>query len=434
MRRAAAVVIGAVAACAAPAAAQEVAGASREGETHIRAGRVLDVERGRALEDQVIVVVGERIARIGPAGEVAIPDAATIVDLSGYTVLPGLIDAHVHLLSDADEHGYQGLASSLPRSTVTGVKNARLTLLAGFTSARLVGAPGFGDVALREGIDEGDVVGPRLLVAGPSLGITGGHCAGTNLLPPEFTAPDDGVADGPWAVRAEIRRNIKYGADLIKTCSTGGVLSRGTDVGLPQYTLEELTAMAEEAHSHGLKITAHAHGAQGIKNAILAGFDSIEHASLIDDEGIRLARERGTTLVMDVYVTEFILSDGEAAGILPESLEKERTVGQAQRDNFRKAHAAGVDVVFGTDAGVYPHGDNARQFAVMVRYGMTPMQALQAATVRAARLLGTEADVGSLDAGKYADIVAVRGDPLADIALLEEIPFVMKGGVVYQHE
>jgi imidazolonepropionase-like amidohydrolase len=340
----------------------------------------------------------------------------------------------VHLLEDSAVQGYERLGISAQRSVVTGVKNARLTLLAGFTSVRDLGASAFGDVALRDAIDDGDVPGPRLVVAGPSLGITGGHCAGTNLLPPEFTAPDEGVADGPWAVRAEVRRNVKFGVDLIKTCSTGGVLSRGTKVGVPQYTVEELTAMAEEAHSHGLKIAAHAHGAEGVMNALRAGIDSIEHASLIDDAGIALAKERGAALVMDVYVTDFIMAEGEAAGMLPESLDKERIVGEAQRDNFRKAHAAGANLVFGTDAGVYPHGQNARQFAVMVRYGMSAMDALQAATIRAARLLGTDADVGSIAAGKYADIVAVRGDPLEDIALLEHVAFVMKDGVVYKRE
>lgn len=403
-------------------------------DTYIRAGRLVDVERSRVLQDQVILLRGERIERIAAADELPVPAETRVVDLSDHTVLPGLIDAHVHLLGDADEHGYRALANSLPRDTVTGVKNARLTLLAGFTSVRNLGAPGFGDVALRDGIDDGDVIGPRMLVSGPAIGITGGHCAGTNLLPPEYTAPDDGVADGPWAVRAQVRRNIKYGAAVIKTCSTGGVMSRGTKVGAPQYTVEELTAMADEARSHGLKLAAHAHGAEGIRNAILAGAHSIEHASLIDDAGIALAKQRGTTLVMDIYVTEYILSEGEAAGILPESLQKERQVGQLQRDNFRKAHAAGVNLVFGTDAGVYPHGRNARQFAVMVHHGMSPMEALGAATIRAARLLGTEADVGSLAAGKYADLVAVRGDPLADISLLEDIPFVMKGGVVYKQE
>ncbi len=403
-------------------------------ETYVRVGRMFDVEQGRMVRNQVIVVQDQRIQQVAASGEIAIPPSARVVDLTEYTVLPGLIDAHVHLLGDADEHGYSGLATSLPRATVTGVKNARITLLAGFTSARMLGAPGFGDVALRDGINAGDVIGPRLLVAGPAIGITGGHCAGTNLLPPEYSGPDDGVADGPWAVRVAVRRNLKYGADVIKTCSSGGVLSRGDKVGISQYTLEELTAMADEAHSRGLKIASHAHGADGIRNAILAGIDSIEHASLIDDEGIRLAKERNTTLVMDVYVTEFILSEGKAAGMLPESLDKERTVGKVQRDNFRKAHEAGVNIVFGTDAGVYPHGRNARQFSVMVEYGMTPMEAVQAATIKAAQLLGTEENVGSIAAGKFADLVAVRGDPIANIAVLENISFVMKGGAIVKND
>jgi imidazolonepropionase-like amidohydrolase len=408
--------------------------AAAQSPVYLRAGRLVDVERGRVLEEQVVVVVGGRVQRVGSYREVDVPASAEVVDLSDHTVLPGLIDAHVHLLEDSAVQGYERLGISAQRSVVTGVKNARLTLLAGFTSVRDLGASAFGDVALRDAINDGDVPGPRLVVAGPSLGITGGHCAGTNLLPPEFAAPDEGVADGPWAVRAEVRRNVKFGVDLIKTCSTGGVLSRGTKVGVPQYTVEELTAMAEEAHSHGLKIAAHAHGAEGVMNALRAGIDSIEHASLIDEAGIALAKERGAALVMDVYVTDFIMAEGEAAGMLPESLDKERIVGEAQRDNFRKAHAAGANLVFGTDAGVYPHGQNARQFAVMVRYGMSAMDALQAATIRAARLLGTDADVGSIAAGKYADIVAVRGDPLEDIALLEHVAFVMKDGVVYKRE
>lgn len=401
-------------------------------DTYIRAGSLVDVERSRVLRDQVILVRGERIERVAAAAELPVPADARVLDLSGHTVLPGLIDAHVHLIGDAGKHGYRALEDSVPRQTVSGVKNARATLLAGFTSVRNVGNDGFADVALRDGIDDGDVIGPRMTVAGPAIGMTGSHCAGNNLLPPEFAAPDAGVADGPWAIRAEVRRNIKFGATVIKTCSTGGVLSKGTKVGAPQYTVEELTAVAEEAHSHGLKVASHAHGAEGIRNAILAGIDSIEHASLIDDEGIRLAKQRGTTLVMDVYVTDFILSEGEAAGILPESLEKERQVGQVQRDNFRKAHAAGINLVFGTDAGVYPHGLNARQFAVMVRFGMSPMEAVRSATIEAAKLLGTDAAVGSVGAGKYADLIAVPGDPLADIRLLENVVFVMKGGVVHK--
>ncbi|PKO72965.1 MAG: Xaa-Pro dipeptidase, partial [Betaproteobacteria bacterium HGW-Betaproteobacteria-17] len=278
----------------------------------------------------------------------------------------------------------------------------------------------------------GEVVGPRLLVAGPSIGITGGHCGDNNLLPPEYKASGDGVADGPWAVRQKVRQNVKFGVDFIKTCSTGGVLSKGTEVGAPQYTLEELTAMVEEAHSHGRKVAAHAHGASGIRNAILAGADSIEHASFIDDEGIRLARERGTVLVMDIYNTEYILGEGEKAGILPESLEKERRVGGEQRANFGKANRAGINMAFGTDAGVYPHGDNARQFSRMVRFGMTPIQAIRAATVNTARLFGIDGETGAIKAGLRADLIAVPGNPLTDIAVLEDVRFVMKHGVVYK--
>lgn len=319
---------------------------------------------------------------------------------------------------------------SLPAATIKGVRNARITLESGFTSVRVVGAAGFGDVALRDAINAGDVIGPRLVVAGPPIGMTGGHCSDSNLLPAEFDYKGDGVADGPWAARAMVRRNLKYGVDMIKTCSTGGVLSKGTKVGASQYTLEELTALVDEAHIHGLKVASHAHGTEGILNAIKAGVDSIEHASFIDDEGIKLAKRKGTTLVMDIYVTDFILSEGAAAGMLEESLEKERQVGQRQRDNFRIAHDAGVNIVYGTDAAVYPHGQNARQFAIMVEYGMTPWEAIRAATIKAAELLGTDADVGAITPGRYADLIAVKGDLLEDVSVLESIPFVMKGGEI----
>jgi imidazolonepropionase-like amidohydrolase len=268
-------------------------------------------------------------------------------------------------------------------------------------------------------------------VAAHALGITGGHCD-NNLLPPRFSQFAGGVADGPWEIRKKVRENFKYGADVTKFCATGGVLSKGDSVGGQQYTLEEMVAIVTESHQHDRRVAAHAHGTEGIKAAIQAGVDSVEHASLIDDDGIRMAREAGTFLVMDVYVDTYILEMGEAAGFLPESLEKERIVGQAQRDNFRKAHEAGVRMAFGTDAGVYPHGDNGKQFAYMVQYGMTPLEAIQAATINAAELLGWPADVGALEAGMYADIIAVRGNPLEDIRELEDVRFVMKGGEVYK--
>ncbi|MFQ5347466.1 MAG: amidohydrolase family protein [Rhodothalassiaceae bacterium] len=402
-------------------------------ETYIHAGRLLDVDSGRLESDQAILVDDEgRIRAVGPASALAPPADATVIDLAAYTVLPGLIDAHVHLLADAETHGYRALSLSLPRRTIIGVRNAKRTLEAGFTTVRNVGADGYADVALRDAIAADEVPGPRLLVSGPPIGITGGHCSDENLLPFEYHRIGEGVADGPWAARAKVRQNVKYGVDLIKTCATGGVLSKGTEVGAPQYTLEELTALVDEAHMHGRKVAVHAHGATGIRNAIRAGADSIEHASFIDDAGIRLAKKHHTVLVMDIYNTEYILGAGEAAGILPESLDKERRTGSVQRANFSKAHAAGVTIAFGTDAGVYPHGHNARQFSRMVRFGMTPLEAIRAATTVAADLLGVADFTGRIRPGLSADIIAVEGDPLAHVELLEEVRFVMKEGRVYK--
>jgi len=340
---------------------------------------------------------------------------------------------HVHLTSDHRFHGYRGLAISVPRAALYGALNAGKTLEAGFTSARNVGAAGYADVALRDAINDGEIPGPRLRVAGPSLGITGGHCD-NNLLPPDYGDRSEGVADGPWAVRAKVREVIKYGADVIKFCATGGVLSKGTSVGKQQYSFEEMQALIAEAHQRGRKVAAHAHGTEGIKTAIRAGVDSIEHASLIDDEGIQLAKEHGTFLVMDIYVDTFILAEGAKMGMLPESLEKERIVGQRQRDSFRQAHAAGVKLAFGTDAAVYPHGDNGKQFAYMVEYGMSPMEAIQAATVWAAELLDWAGDVGAVEPGRYADLIAVAEDPLNDVTVLENVAVVMKSGEVVKDE
>ncbi|GAB4528474.1 MAG: amidohydrolase family protein [Parvularculaceae bacterium] len=418
-----------------PAAAMAAAMTSASADTlYVTADRMIDAERGRLIENAAVIVDGDRVIAAGQAADVDAPADATRIPLGDMTLLPGLIDMHVHLTGNSDDQGYRGLAVSLPRETINGVANAKKTLMAGFTTVRNVGARGYSDIALRDAIAEGDIPGPRMFVSGPPVGITGGHCSDGNLLPPEFNAQGEGVANGPWEMRAKVRRNIKYGVDVIKTCSTGGVLSKGTEVGAPQTTLEELTAIADEAHMHGRKVASHAHGATGIKNALNAGIDTIEHASFIDDEGIRLARRTGAYLNMDIYVTEFILGEGEAAGFLPESLEKERRTGETQRENFRKAVEAGVNMSFGTDAGVYPHGHNARQLSRMVRFGMTPMQAIQAATWNSANALGAEADLGAISAGRYADMIAVPGNVLDDVSVLENVPFIMKGGKVYKDE
>jgi len=400
----------------------------------VRCGKLLDVRSGRTLADQVVVFDENGvITAVGPAASTKLPGGVAAIDLSAATCLPGLIDVHTHLTGDPSSKGYQGLGISVPREAITGVKNARLTLRAGFTTVRNVGASGFTDVALRDGINAGEIEGPRMLVSGPPLGITGGHCD-NNLLPSEFHYKAEGVADGPWAARAKVRETIKYGADLIKICASGGVLSKGDQPGTPQYTLEEMQAIAEEAHKLGRKVAAHAHGTQSIKDAVRAGIDSIEHSSLIDDEGIALAKQHGAYLVFDIYNDDFILQEGEKAGMLKESIEKEKKIGRLQRENFRHAFESGAKMAFGTDSGVYPHGDNAKQFAKMVEWGMKPLDALQAATINAADLIGWASKVGALEPGHNADVIAVSGDPLSNVRVLESVKFVMKGGSVARND
>ncbi len=361
------------------------------------------------------------------------PVTEGLIDLRGHTVMPGLIDMHTHLTSSASAHGYKRLAISPTRAALSGTKHAEKTLLSGVTTVRNIGAPGFVDIDLRDAINSGDIIGPRMFTSGPSLSITGGHCD-NNLLPYSAKAKSEGVADGPWEVAKIVRRNIKYGADVIKLCATGGVLSKGTKVGVQQYTFEEMKRAVEEAHRRGKTVAAHAHGTEGIYEAIRAGVDTVEHASFIDERGIKLAKKMGTYLSMDIYVTEYILGEGEKAGISEESLNKERKTGGVQRANFRKAVQSGAKIVFGTDAGVYPHGDNTKQLKRMVEFGMTPAQALQSATTVASSALKKSDQLGRIDIGYIADIIAVQGNPLEDISRLEDVKFVMKEGKIYKNE
>jgi imidazolonepropionase-like amidohydrolase len=399
----------------------------------VRAGHLLDTRSGKTLVNQAIVIEAGKIVSVGPVAEVKASAGDQTIELNQATVLPGLIDAHVHLTGNPEDNGYQGLRISLPREALSGARNARVTLEAGFTTVRNVAASGYSDVALRDTINAGEIPGPRMLVSGPALGITGGHCD-NNLLPFEYHATGDGVADGIAAVQHKVRENIKYGADLIKVCATGGVLSQGDDPQASQYTLEELKAIVADAHRLGRKVAAHAHGAQGILWASQAGVDSVEHGSYIDDAGIAEMKKNGTYLVPTLYLGDWILDNFERMHLTPMMQSKARAVIPIARTNIAHAFASGVKVAFGTDAAVYPHGLNAHEFAVMVKLGLTPLQSIQAATVNAADLLGWPDKVGALEPGKWADIIAVDGDPLQDVTTLEHVKFVMKGGVVVKNE
>jgi imidazolonepropionase-like amidohydrolase len=394
----------------------------------VSAARLLDVATGKYVDNPLVIVTDGRITGIGKKGD-AVPTGAKLIDLPGATLLPGLIDMHTHIDGLAEIGGYNSLQYSDRFWSVVQVANARKTLEAGFTTIRNVGSAEFDDVGLREAIDAGYVPGPRIVTAAYSIGATGGHCDST-FFPPSMDEKSPYNIDGPEEARKVVRTLKKYGAQVIKICATGGVFSRGNEPGQQQLTYDEMHAVADEAHMAGLKVAAHAHGAPGIREAIKAGIDTIEHASLVDDEGIKLAVQHGTYFSMDIYNTDYTQAEGKKNGVLEDNLRKDRDIGEVQRQNFKKALKAGVKMIYGTDAGIYPHGDNAKQFAVMVRYGATPLQAIQAATITAAEALGWSKDVGQLAVGRYGDMIAVAGDPLADVTTLEKPVFVMKGGAV----
>lgn len=410
--------------------------------TYIRAGHLFDSTTDNVKPNMVIVVEGERIKQVGTASEVTIPAGGTVVDLSKSTVLPGLIDCHTHVSAPpkSNEYAEINIFKRTPfDAAFNAVTNSRTVLMAGFTTIRDVGSPAFLAVDVRNAINRGDLVGPRVVASGPYISMTGGH-GDLNNFAPEVAYnwfPEErgfSIADGTDQVRHVIRAQVKYDVDVIKIGATGGVLSKGDSPGAPQYTLEELKVAADEAHMAGRKIAAHAHGTEGIRRAILAGIDSIEHASLADDEDIRLAKEHGTYFDMDIYNDDFLLTKAIEFGLPQENINKEKMVGQLQRETFQKAVKAGVKMAFGTDAGVYPFGDNAKQLATMVRFGMTPAQAIRTATFNSADLLGRSKDIGTVEAGKFADIIAVDGDPLQDVTKLQNVGFVMKGGVIYKDQ
>ncbi len=400
--------------------------------TIIHAGKVLDVKTGDTLSDQAIVIEGDKILSVGAFAGVKPSPTDRRIELGSATILPGLIDAHTHLTFDP-QFGYESLAISVPREALIGAKNARVTLEAGITTVRNVAADGYADVALRDAINAGDVPGPRMLVSGPPLGITGGHCD-NNLLPFEYHATEAGVADGIEQVQHKVREVIKYGADLIKVCATGGVLSKGDDPNASQYTLEEMKAIVADAHRLGRKVAAHAHGAQGVIWASEAGVDSIEHGHLMNDEAVATLKKNGTYLVPTLYLMDWQRAHAAQANLPAFLKAKMELVSGVGKQNVQRAIKAGIKIGMGTDAAVYPHGLNAHELEVYVQLGMTPLQAIQSATINDADLLGWKDKVGTLDPGKWADIIAVDGDPLHDVTTLQHVKFVMKGGDVIKNE
>ncbi|MBV8629362.1 MAG: amidohydrolase family protein [Silvibacterium sp.] len=399
--------------------------------TLIRAGQVIDVRTGNEAADQTIVITGDRIVSVASTSSTPKHPGDTEVDLRSLTVLPGLIDVHTHLTGANDFDPYHELSTSVAKSALIGARNAKVTLEAGFTTVRNVGASGYADVDLRDSINEGLIEGPHMQVSGPALGITGGHCD-ENLLPFEYHLTGEGVADGVEAVQHKVREVIKYGADLIKICATGGVLSKGDDPQASQYTLEEMKAIVADAHRLGRKVAAHAHGSQGILWATEAGVDSIEHGSYMNDEDIAAMKQHGNYFVPTAYLIDWMQENGHLPALYA---QKMKDVSAVEKANAKRAIAAGVKIALGTDAAVYPHGLNAHELDVYVnQFGMTPLAALQSATLNAAALMGWTDRAGSIEPGKWADIIAVFGDPLKDVRILQHVKFVMKSGVVYKNE
>ncbi|PKB15014.1 amidohydrolase family protein [Flavobacterium sp. 5] len=401
----------------------------------IKAGRFIDVVNGSVLKNQIILIQNDTIVAIGTS--ISIPTEAEIIDLSNATVLPGLIDCHTHLTNEPSDDYYGDIFRKTSADyAIRAPLYAKHTLEAGFTSCRDLGSGDLIDIALRNAINEGTVEGPRMFVATFALGATGGHSDLSGFNPniswkgnPDFT----GVADGVDEIRKRVRNNIKWGADVIKVCATAGVLSEEESVGAPQYSLEEMKALVDEAHMWGRKVAAHAHGTEGIKNAVLAGVNSVEHGSILDTETLQLMKQKGTYYVPTIYVADYVIQEFAKKGYPEKILNKARLIAPQMSTSFTNATKAGIKIAFGTDAGVFPHGLNARQFALMVKYGQTPMQAIQSATINAADLIGKSEKIGSITKGKYADIIAVEGNPLDNISILEDVSFVMKGGIVYKN-
>jgi len=419
--------------------AQSVPGIAPE-KVYVKAGHLFDATSDHLRDNVVLVIEGGRITQVAPAADVSIPPGAKVVDLSKDWVLPGLIDCHTHLEVRADQYDPINEVRATPfKGGFNGVVNANKTLMAGFTGVRDVGSQPFFAVDLRNAINSGYIPGPRMVASGPPISITGGHGdmngfapAVSNMMYP--AEKDFAIADSPDEMRHVVRAQIKYGVDVIKILATGGVLSAGDSPGAEQLTYDEMKVAVDTAHRAGRKVAAHAHGTEGIKDAVRAGVDSIEHGSLIDAEGIQMMKQHGTYLVADIYNDDYILGNAAKFGLGQEMINKEKMVGKLQRENFAKAVTAGVRIAFGTDAGVYPHGDNARQFYYMVKFGMTPAGAIRAATSSAADLIDRGKDEGTLEAGKYADVIAVTANPLENVRVLEHVSFVMKGGVVYKDE